>query len=146
MKIRWSIMAAAAAVVLGSTGALALPAVAGAHSATTTLTFKAVAYNTIAFSGGDEGYHQIDFSSTGAKIGFDDVYAIPQTCCTVTADVAFAINGGLLYGSFATNGSPTFSGTVTGGTEAFSGVTGTINGRLINNPTLTKITFTITYS
>jgi hypothetical protein len=145
MKIRWSIMAAAAAVVLGSTGALALPAVAGAHSATTTITFKAVAYNNFSF---DDTviYHQIDFGSTGAKIGFDDLYSVEQTCCTVTADVAFAITGGLLYASFATNGSPTFSGTVTGGTGAFNGVTGTISGRLINNPTLTKIRFTITYS
>ncbi len=145
MKIRRSMMAAVVAVVLGGTGALALPAVAGAHSSTTTLKFKAVAYKTIVFGTSDAAYHEIDFDSTGTRVGFDDMYFVDQTCCSGTADVAFAINGGLLYGSFATNGSPTFSGKVTGGTGAFNGVTGTINGRIIND-TLTKIWFTIVYS
>ena len=144
MKIRRSITAAAVAVVLGGTGGLVLPAVASAHSAATTLKFTAVSYNTVSFGIGSTAYHEIDFGSTGAKIGFDDVYAIAQTCCTVTADVAFAINGGLLYGSFATNGGPAFSGTVTGGTGAFQGVTGTIQGT--TNDNLTRIKFTIIYS
>ena len=42
MKIRTSIIAAGAAVVLGTTGAFVLPAVASAHNATTTLKFTAV--------------------------------------------------------------------------------------------------------
>ncbi len=42
MKFRRSIAATGAAVVLGGTGALVLPAIASAHSATTTLKFTAV--------------------------------------------------------------------------------------------------------
>ena len=42
MKVRRSIAAAGAAVVLGTTGALPLPAVASASSATHTLKFTAV--------------------------------------------------------------------------------------------------------
>ena len=39
MKLRTSLAAAGAAVVLGTTGARALPAVASAHSSTSTLKF-----------------------------------------------------------------------------------------------------------
>ena len=42
MKLRTSLAAAGAAVVLGTTGALVLPAVASAHSGTHTLKFISV--------------------------------------------------------------------------------------------------------
>ena len=145
MKLRRYIAAAAATVVLGGTAAVVLPTVASAHSTTTTLTFTATEHKVISWLPINSYiYHENDTNSRGRTIGFDDIYFTAQNCCTATADVAFALRGGLLYGSFATNGSPTFSGTVTGGTGAFAGVTGTIQGT--GNGTFTKIQFTITYS
>ena len=47
MKLRTSLAAAGAAVVLGTTGALVLPAVASAHSGTTTLKFTSVQKATV---------------------------------------------------------------------------------------------------
>jgi len=146
MKIRRSILAAAAAVVLGGTGAVVLPAVASAHSATTTLKFTATEHKVVSWLLINSFiYHDTITNSRGRGIGFADIYFVNQNCCTVTADVAFALRGGLLHGSFATNGGPQFSGTVTGGTGTFDGVTGTIQGTAVNN-NLTKIRFTITYS
>ena len=145
MKIRRSITAAAAAVVLGGTAALVLPAVASAHSATTTLKFTAVEKHELSWLPiNSAALQETDVNSKGGTIGFDVLYFTNQNCCTTTGNVTFALSGGLLYGSFATNGSPTFSGTVTGGTGAFQGVTGTINGT--TNGTLTRMKLTITYS
>ena len=144
MKIRRSITATAAAVVLGGTGALVLPAVANAHNASTTLKFTATEIKDVSFTTNSYGYQETDTDSTGATIGFDDVYFTNQTCCSASANVAFDINGGLLYGRFATNGGTTFSGKVTGGSGAFKGVTGTITGT--TNGTNTKMKFTIVYS
>jgi hypothetical protein len=145
MKIRRSIMAATAAVVLGGTAALVVPAVASAHSATTTLKFTAMEHKDVSWLPINSFiYHENDINSRGNTIGFDDIYFTNQNCCIVTANVAFALRGGLLYGSFETNGGPTFTGTVTGGTGTFDGATGTIQGTANDN--LTKIQFTITYS
>ncbi len=148
MKIRRSIIAAAAAVVLGGTGTLALPAVAGAHSATTTLKFTAAASKSISWlSINSFAFKETDRDITGAVIGFDVVYFTNESCCSVSANVTFALKGGLLYGMFDASGDPTLSitnGKVTGGTGAFTGVTGTITGAPTD--TLTKIKFTITYS
>jgi hypothetical protein len=148
MKIRRSITAAAAAAVLGGTAALVLPAVASAHSATTTLKFTATEHKTISWLPINSFiFHETDTNSRGRTIGFDDIYFTNQTCCSVTADVTFALRGGLLYGTFDASGDPTLSitnGKVTGGTGAFNGVTGTITGAPTD--TLTKIQFTITYS
>jgi hypothetical protein len=49
MNIRRSIVAATAAVVLGGTAALVLPAVASAHSATSTLKFTATEHKNISW-------------------------------------------------------------------------------------------------
>jgi hypothetical protein len=144
MKIRSSIMAAAAVVLLGGTGALALPAVAGAHSATTTLKFTAVRSKVVSWLDINSfAYKETDRDSTGAVVGFDVVYFQNQSCCSVSANVAFAIKGGLLYGSFDWSGGPITNGKVTGGTGVFQGVTGTITGTTND---LTRIRFTITYS
>ncbi len=149
MKIRRSIIAAAAAVVLGGTGTLALPAVAGAHSATTTLKFTAAASKSISWlSINSFAFKETDRDITGAVIGFDVVYFTNESCCSVSANVTFALKGGLLYGTFVASGESTVlsitDGKVTGGTGAFTGVTGTITGAPTD--TLTKIKFTITYS
>ena len=147
MKIRRSIIVAAAAVVLGGTGILVLPTVASAHSAATTLKFTAAASKSISFDG-DFAYKETDRNSTGAVVGFDVVYFTEISCCAVSANVTFALKGGLLYGTFVASGESTVlsitDGKVTGGTGAFDGVTGTITAPPTD--TLTKIRFTITYS
>jgi len=72
MKVRLSIMAAAAAVVLGGTGALVVPAVASAHSATTTLKFTAVAKHEISWIAiNSSALQETDINSRGRTIGFD---------------------------------------------------------------------------
>jgi hypothetical protein len=143
MKVRRSIVAAGAAVVLGTTGALVLPAVASAHNASHTLKFTAVTKSRVTFTSTTFGMQETDVSSTGKTIGFDDVY-ITITGSTATANVAVDVKGGFLYGVVtSTNGGKTFSGKVTGGTGAFKGATGTIAGKAISS---TKTAVTIIYS
>jgi hypothetical protein len=143
MRIRRSITAAAAAVVLSGTGALVLPAVASAHSASHTLKFTAVTKSRVTFTSSTFGMQETDVSSTGKTIGFDDVY-ITVTGSTATANVAVDVKGGFLYGVVtSTDGGKTFTGKVTGGTGAFKGATGTIAGKAISN---TKTAVTIIYS
>ena len=143
MRIRRSITAAAAALVLSGTGALVLPAVASAHSASHTLKFTAVTKSRVTFTSSTFGMQETDVSSTGKTIGFDDVY-ITVTGSTATANVAVDVKGGFLYGVVtSTDGGKTFTGKVTGGTGAFKGATGTITGKAI---TSTKTAVTIIYS
>jgi hypothetical protein len=143
MKVRRSIAAAGAAVVLGTAGALVLPAVAGAHTASHTLKFTAVTKSRVTFTSTTFGMQETDVNSTGKTIGFDDVY-ITITGSTATANVAVDVTGGFLYGVVtSTDGGKTFSGKVTGGTGAFKGATGTIAGKAI---TSTKTAVTIIYS
>jgi hypothetical protein len=143
MKVRRSIAAAGAAVVLSTAGALVLPAVAGAHTASHTLKFTAVTKSRVTFTSTTFGMQETDVNSTGKTIGFDDVY-ITITGSTATANVAVDVTGGFLYGVVtSTDGGKTFSGKVTGGTGAFKGATGTIAGKAI---TSTKTAVTIIYS
>lgn len=143
MKIRRSIAAAAAAVVLGTTGALVLPAVASAHSATHTLKFTAVTKKSIAFTKTTVGLQETDVNSTGKVIGFDDVHLTLTGPTSATANVALDTTGGFLYGTAtSTNGGKTFTGKVTGGTGAFKGATGTIAVKTMG----TKAAITIVYS
>ena len=145
MKIRRSIMAAAAAVVLSGTGALVVPAVASAHSATTTLKFTAVQKHEISWLPiNSTAVQETDVNAKVRPSGSTSCIITAQTCCSVTGNMTFTLRGGLLYGSYATNGSPTFSGTVTGETGTFQGATGTINGT--TNAAGTRTQYTITYS
>ena len=144
MKVRRSIAAAGAAVVLGTTGALALPAMASANSATHTLKLTAVTKNSVGFTSTTNGLQETDVSSTGKTIGFDDVYVTFTGNNSATANVAFDIKGGFLYGTvITTNGGKTFSGKVTGGTGAFKGAAGTITAKAITGM---KTAVTIVYS
>ena len=144
MKVRRSIAAAVAAVVLGTSGALALPALASAHDASHTLKFTIVTLKTVTFTRSTFGSQEKDVNSAGKTIGFDDGYVTFTGKNTATIDVAFDIKGGLLYATVATvNGGLTFSGKVTGGTGAFQGATGTISAKTISN---TKTAVTIIYS
>lgn len=144
MKIRMSIAAAGAAVILGGTGALALPAVASAHTAPHTLKFISVTVHTVPFTSTAEGFQDTDVNSAGKTIGFDDL------CFTITGknagagSVALDVKGGFLYGTIATaNAGKTFRGKVTGGAGVFTGAAGTITAKAI---TSTKTAVTITYT
>jgi len=144
MNIRRSIAAAGAAVILGTTGALVLPAVAGAHVASTTLKFTAVINKHISLTSSTFANQETDVNSTGNTIGFDDVYAKITGPNAATANVALDIKGGFLYGVVTTtDGGKTFSGKVTGGTGAFKAATGTITAKAI---TSTKTAVTVVYS
>jgi hypothetical protein len=144
MKIRTSITAAAAAVVLGGTGALVLPAVASAHNASHTLKFTAVTVKRVAFTKTNFGGQETDVNSTGKTIGFDDVNITFTGASTAKGNVAVDLKGGFLYGAIATtNGGKTFRGKVTGGTGPYKGATGTITAKEIST---TKTAVTIVYS
>jgi hypothetical protein len=144
MKIRRSIAAAGAAVVLSATGALALPAVASAHNASTTLKFTAVTNKSHSFARTIFINQETDVSSTGKTIGFDVVYVKVTGGTKATANAAFDFKGGLLYATaITTDGGKTFTGKVTGGTGAFKGATGTLTGKSVAN---NKTSITIVYS
>jgi len=145
MKIRTPIVAAGAAVVLGTTGALVLPAVASAHSASTTLKFTAVQKGSVGFGTAAQGIQDTDVNTTGKTVGFDVLYITATSPTAGTANVTVDTKGGFLYGTFNINfktGAIT-NGKVTGGTGAFKGATGTITVKTISN---TKHAVTITYT
>jgi hypothetical protein len=143
MKIRRSITAAAAAVVLSGTGALVVPAVASAHSAPHTLKFTAVTNKSHTFTRTSGGSQETDVSA-GKTIGFDVVYFKVTGKNSATVNAAFDLKGGLLYATAVTaNGGKTFTGKVTGGTGAFKGATGTITAKSTAN---NKTAITIIYS
>ena len=125
-------------------GALVLPAVASATSASHTLKFTAVTKRSVTFTRTTFGVQETDVSRTGKTIGFDDGYIRLTGTNTATVHAAIDIQGGFLDVRFAaTNGGKTFSGKVTGGTGAFKGATGTITGKAI---TSMKTAVTIIYS
>ena len=74
MKLRTSLAAAGAAVVLGTTGALVLPAVASANSATHTLKFTAVQKATVSFTKTTGANQETDVNAAGKTVGFDMIY------------------------------------------------------------------------
>jgi len=146
MKIRRSIAAAGAAALLGGTTALLVPAAASAHGATHTLTFTAVAENSVMFTPTTEGVQDTDFNSAGATIGFDNLYLTFTSPTSAHGPATLDIKGGFLYATIATtNNGQTFTGKVTGGTGAFTGATGTVTAKAIN-PTGTEAVVTVTYS
>ena len=65
MKVRTSLAAAGAAVVLGTTGALVVPAAASAHSGTHTLKFIAVQKATASFTKVTAGIQETDLNAAG---------------------------------------------------------------------------------
>jgi hypothetical protein len=147
MKIRTTIAAAGAAVVLGGAAGLAVPAVASAHPATHTLKFTAVFVNSVPFTSTNFGAQDTDVNSTGKTIGFDDLnvtFTGPSMGPSGSGRVALDIAGGFLYGTIATtNAGKTFSGKVTGGTGPYQGATGTIAAKATSS---TKTAVTITYT
>jgi len=149
MKIRNTIAAAAAAAAaaaVGTTGPLVLPAGASAHSAAHTLTFVSVLKKLVIYTHTTVGEQDTDVTSTGKIIGFDELYATQTGPTTGKGKVAYAENGGLLYGTLIlTHNGARGHGTVTGGTGVFRGVTGTITFKPANKSG-TRAAVTITYT
>jgi hypothetical protein len=145
MKLRTSLAAGGAAVVLGTTGALVLPAVASAHSGTTTLKFTSVQKGTVSFTKATGGIQDTDVNTAGKTIGFDMLYFAATSPSSVAVNLTVDIKGGFLYGTFTFNPKTgvVTNGKVTGGTGAFKRATGTIKVKTISN---TKHAVTITYS
>jgi hypothetical protein len=145
MKLRTSIAAAGAAAVLGVTGALVLPAVASAHSASTTLKFISVTKASITFSKTSFGSQDTDVNAAGKTIGFDEIYGAATSATAGNVNITGDLSGGLLYGTGTVSlKTGAFSnGKVTGGTGTFAGATGTIKAKKISK---TKTAVTITYS
>ena len=145
MKVRTSIIAAGAAVVLGTTGALVLPAVASAHSSTHTLKFIAVQKATVSFTKTTGANQETDVSAAGKTVGFDMIYFAATSATSAAVNATFDVSGGFLYGTATVSiktGAIT-NGKVTGGTGAFTGAKGTIKVKAISSK---KHAVTITYS
>jgi hypothetical protein len=146
MKVRRSIVAAGAAVVLGGTGAALLPAVASASSATHTLAFTAVQVKSVSFTKTTGANQETDVKA-GKTVGFDMIYFAATSATSAAVNITVDISGGFLYGTATVSnktGAVT-NGKVTGGTGAFKGATGTIKAKALNKAG-TKHAVTITYS
>jgi hypothetical protein len=145
MRLRRSIAAAGAAVVLGGTGAALLPAVASASSATHTLKFISVMKKSVSFTKTTFGQQDTDTNAAGKIIGFDMLYFTATSASSGTVNITGDFSGGFLYGT----GTVSFksgslsNGKVTGGTGVFKGATGTIKTKSISK---TKTAVTVTYS
>jgi hypothetical protein len=145
MKLRRSLAATGAAVVLGATGALVIPAVASAHTSTHTLKFTAVQQAMVSFTQATAAIQETDLNTAGKTAGFDMLYVAATSPNRAAIHATVDTAGGLLYGTFTLNlktGAVT-NGKVTGGTGAFAGATGTITARTISS---TRHAVTITYS
>jgi hypothetical protein len=144
MKLRTSLAAAGAAVVLGTTGALVLPPVASAHSATHTLKFTAVQKATVGFTRATGGIQDTDVNTVGRPVGFDMLYFKATSASTIAVNFNVDTKGGFLYCTFTFHPKTgvVTNGKVTGGTGAFAGATGTIKVKTISR---TKHAVTITY-
>jgi hypothetical protein len=145
MKLRTSLAAAGAAVVLGTTGAFVLPAVASAHSTTHTLKFTAVQKATVGFTRATGGIQDTDVNAAGKTVGFDMLYFAAASASSVAVNFTVDTKGGFLYCTFTFHPKTgvVTNGKVTGGTGAFAGATGTIEVKTISP---TKHAITITYS
>ena len=146
MKIRMSIAAASAAALLG-TGALVLPAVASAQSATHTLKFISVTKKSVMFTKTTGAQQDTDVNAAGKTVGFDMLYYAATSATTAAVNITGDTTGGFLYGTGTVNmKTGAFSnGKVTGGTGIFKGATGTIKAKQLNKAG-TRTAVTITYS
>jgi len=146
LKIRTSFAAAGAVAVLGA-GALVLPAVASASSATHTLKFISVQKSAVMFSKTTGANQDTDVNAKGKAVGFDMIYFAATSATTGAVNVTVDTAGGFLYGTGTINiKTGVFTnGKVTGGTGAFAGAKGTIKAKALN-ASGTRTAVTITYS
>ena len=143
MKLRTSLAAAGIATALG-TGALVLPAVASASSATHTLKFTAVQKATVMFTNTTGATQETDLNAAGKTVGYDMIYFAATSPTSGAVNITVDTSGGFLYGTAKVSKSGAVTnGRVTGGTGSFAGATGTIKAKAISN---TKHAVTITYS
>ena len=146
MKVRRSIAAAGAAVVLGTTGALALPAMASANSATHTLKFISVQKASVGLAKSSGANQDTDVNAAGKTVGFDMIYFKATSANAGAINVTVDTACGFLYGTGTITNNGVFSnGKVTGGTGSFKGATGTITAKDLNKAG-TRTAVTITYS
>ena len=96
MKLHTSLAAAGAALVLGTTGTLVLPAVASAHSATHTLKYIAVSTASVGFTSATGGIQDTDVNAVGKTVGFDMLYFKATSASTVAANTTVDTKGGFL--------------------------------------------------
>jgi hypothetical protein len=148
MKLRASLAATGAVLVLGTTGALALPAVAAsAHSHAHTLKFVSVTKKSIMLTKTSGAQQDTDVNAAGKTVGFDMLYFPAASAATGALYLTVDTTGGFLYGKLTVNfktGAIT-NGKVTGGTGAFARATGTIKAKNLNAAG-TRTAVTITYS
>jgi len=132
------------AAALG-TGALVLPAVASASSATHTLKFTAVQKASVMFTKTTGASQETDLNTAGKTVGYDMIYFAATSPTSAAVNITVDTSGGFLYGTATVSiktGAVT-NGKVTGGTGAFAGATGTITVKTVSS---TKHAVTITYS
>lgn len=138
MKIRRSVAAVGAAVIVGagaSAGALVIPAVASAHTTTHTLKFISVTKKSKMFTKTTGGQQDTDVNAKGKIIGFDMLYFRITSPHGSAVNVTLDTKGGFLYGTLNVNfntGKIT-NGKVTGGTGKFKGASGTIRAKNLNS-------------
>jgi hypothetical protein len=147
MKLRTSLALTGAGLALATTGALALPAVASAHSSTQTLKFISVTKQSVMLSKTSGGQQDTDVNAAGKTVGFDMLYFNLASTTTGNVNATIDTTGGFLYGTFTYNVKTgvTSDGKVTGGTGAFTGATGTITAKNLNKAG-TRTAVTVTYS
>jgi len=97
MKVRTTLAAIGTAFVLGTTGALALPAVAAsAHSGTQTLRFISVTKKSIMLTKTSGAQQDTDVNAAGKTVGFDMLYLPAASAATgalnITVDTAGTLN------------------------------------------------------
>ena len=133
--------------LVGGTGALVLPTVASASSATHTLKFISVEKASVGFTKTTGGQQDTDVNATGKTVGFDMLYFSATSATTANINVTGDFSGGFLYGTGTINmKTGAFSnGKVTGGTGSFKGATGTIKAKNLNKAG-TRTAVTIIYS
>ena len=143
MKVRTSIAAVAAAALVG-TGALMLPAIASAGTASHTLKFVSVEKASVNLSSTMGAQQDTDVNSKGKVIGYDELYfAYGKTSAAGWATLD--VDGGFIYATFTVNfktGAIT-NGKVTGGARAFKGATGKLTAKDLSS---TRTAITITYT
>ena len=145
MRLRTSLAAAGAAVMLGTTGALVLPAETSAHGTTHTLRLVSLQKGGTNFTRNSGGLQGTDVNAAGKTVGFDMLYFKAASPSTVAVNFTVDTKGGFLYCTFTFHprtGVVT-NGKVTGGTGAFAKATGTVRVKTISS---TTHVITITYS
>lgn len=132
MKIRTSVVAVAAAAIVG-TGAFVLPAAASARTTTQTLQFTAEAEGSTAFSSSTEAEQDTDVNSAGKVVGYNLLYVTLVSSSAAVLNITVDVNGGMLYGTAALNSAGVVSdGKITGGTSKFKGARGTFTVESLN--------------